>query len=287
MITASIVTYKTDLEELVRVLRCVVQSSAEILYVVDNSPTDLLRDTVCGFGPKVVYLFGQGNIGYGGGHNIAIRRATECRATYHAVINPDIFFDPEVIERVAAYMDRNEQIGQLMPKIVYPDGRLQYLCKLLPTPVDLIGRRFLPLKSCVEKRNFRFEMKASGYDEEMEVPFLSGCFMFLRVSALEKVNGFDDRFFMYCEDIDLCRRIGMAGYKTVYFPQATVVHAHKKESFKSKTMLRAHIKSAVRYFNKWGWFFDTYRRKTNRKAVRQYRKTARSTGLTEQDGACQ
>lgn len=271
MIAASIVTYKTDKTELVKVLQCTADSSVGKIYVVDNSPCDELRDFTTQISPKIEYIFGQGNVGYGSAHNIAIRKSIENGAKYHVVINPDIYFEQGTIETLAAYMDENPDVGQVMPKIVYPDGELQYLCKMLPAPIDLIGRRFIPLKNYMEKRNSTFEMRASGYNRTREVPFLSGCFMFLRVDALEKTNGFDDTFFMYCEDIDLCRRIGMQGYKTIYNPTTTVIHAHKKESFKSKAMLKAHVKSAVRYFNKWGWFFDAYRAKTNNKAKRQYK----------------
>lgn len=269
MITSSVVVYNTDRDELAALLHSVAQSCVEHLYVVDNSPTDALKEFVLQIHPNAEYIYGQGNIGYGAAHNIAIRKAIGTGAKYHVLLNPDIRFDRETIEKLAGYADQNPDAGQIMPKIVYPNGKIQYLCKLLPAPMDLIGRRFLPCKSYVEKRNSRFEMHSTSYDKTIEVPFLSGCFMFLRVDALRQVGGFDDRFFMYCEDIDLCRRIGMAGYRTIYLPEATAVHAHRKESFKSKTMLRAHVRSAIRYFNKWGWIFDTYRNKTNKKAINQ------------------
>lgn len=270
MIIASIVTYRTNREELAKVLQCTTASSVGHIYVVDNSPSDELRDFVVQFGSKIEYIFGHGNIGYGSAHNIAIKKSIESSAKYHVVINPDIYFEHETIEALVQYMDKNPDVGQTMPRVVYPNGELQYLCKLLPTPMDLIGRRFWPVKSYVKKRNYEFEMHASGYDKAMAVPFLSGCFMLLRVNALEKTGGFDDVYFMYCEDLDLCRRIGMSGFRTMYYPATTVVHAHKKESFKNKTMFKAHIKSAIRYFNKWGWVYDHYRKQTNRKTMQQY-----------------
>lgn len=266
MITSSIVTYKTDRGELETVLRCTIASSVEHIYVVDNSPSDNLR-WVVELSPKIEYIYGQGNVGYGSAHNIAIRKSIANGAKYHVVVNPDIEFSQGVIEGLADYMGQNFDIGQVMPRIIYPDGQLQYLCKLLPTPMDLIGRRFIPIKSYVERRNCRFEMRNFGYDKTLDVPFLSGCFMFLRVEALVKTDGFDDDFFMYCEDIDLCRRIVAVGYRTVYNPDFTVIHAHKKESFKSRAMLKAHIQSAVHYFNKWGWIFDKQRAEINGKVL--------------------
>lgn len=269
MITASIVTYNTKKNDLTKVLECLKNSSIERIYIVDNSPTDDLK-TFAELSSKIYYIYGQGNIGYGSAHNIAIEKSIKFGAKYHVVINPDIYFENGTIEALAKYMDENEDNGQIMPKVVYPNGELQYLCKLLPTPMDLIGRRFIPIKNYVKKCNQKFEMHKSGYDKVINVPFLSGCFMFFNNNALKKVKGFDDNFFMYCEDIDLCRRVGMAGYKTVYYPLITVVHAHEKESYKSKAMLKAHVKSALRYFNKWGWFFDKYRIKLNKQTRQQY-----------------
>ncbi len=263
MTTASIVIYKSDRQELETVLSCTVQSIVEKIWVIDNSPTDELK-WVVGVSSKIEYVFGQGNIGYGAAHNIAIHNSIRYGAKYHVIINPDISFSNQAITILADFMDENPQVGQLMPKVVCPNGELQYLCKLLPSPMDLIGRKFIPFKSYVLKRNYRYEMHNFDYNSVKEVPNLSGCFMFCRVDALNKVGGFDDNFFMYCEDIDLCRRIGMSGYKTMYNPSVTIVHAHKKESFRNKKMLKAHIKSAIRYFNKWGWVFDNYRHKINK-----------------------
>ncbi len=269
-ITASIVLYKTDPEELRKVVECTARSSVERIWLVDNSPTDAFRKSAETLSDKVEYLYGHGNIGYGKGHNIAIAKAVDTGAKYHIVVNPDICFEDGTVESLAACMDADPGVGQLMPRVLYPDGELQYLCKLLPTPLDLIGRRFIPFRRLVDKRNRRFEMRGSGYDKVMEVPYLSGCFMFCRTEALKATGGFSDRYFMYCEDLDLCRRIGRL-YKTVYYPKATVVHAHKKESFKNRKLLIEHIKSAVTYFNTWGWLLDSYRKRVNRRAMEQYR----------------
>ena len=93
--------------------------------------------------------------------------------------------------------------------------------------------------------------------------------MFLRVDALRKIGLFDERFCMYGEDIDLSRRMH-AVYKTMYYPEVSIVHAHERASFKNRKMLRVHIANIVRYFNKWGWFFDRERRRVNAETVRSY-----------------
>jgi GT2 family glycosyltransferase len=79
---------------------------------------------------------------------------------------------------------------------------------------------------------------------------------------------FDERFFMYCEDIDFIRRLHRIG-KTLYLPDVSIIHNHAKASYKSKKMLWEHVKSAVRYFNKWGWFFDAERKRMNNQVLNE------------------
>ena len=144
MITASIVVYHTAAHELLRVINCAVRSAIEILYIIDNSSNDSLRE-LKDVAEKIVYIHSE-NLGYGSGHNIGIRKAVEKGATYHAVLNPDIYWNDSVIEALSHFMDLNSDCGLVMPRILYPDGSIQYLCKLLPTPMDLFGRRFIPIR---------------------------------------------------------------------------------------------------------------------------------------------
>ncbi len=262
MITASIVTYQTNPQELKTLLECVNQSEIQLLYVVDNSPKDTLRELVHKTCLKAEYIFGQGNVGYGTAHNIAIRRAMATQAQYHVVLNPDIEFTPDTIQQLALYMDNNPDVGQVMPKIVYPNGELQYVCKLIPTPLDLIFKRFLP-KVFSTKRMHKFQLKFTDYNQEMNVPYLSGCFMYFRITALQQVGLFDERFFMYPEDIDITRRMHEK-YRTMFYPYTTVIHAHAAASRTNKKMLWIHISNMIKYFNKWGWFIDIKRRRLNK-----------------------
>lgn len=269
MITASIVAYHTPVVELAHLLDCVHQSSIDLLYLIDNSSNDSLRDLQkCS--NKIVYIYSD-NLGFGHGHNIAIKKAIEAGAQYHVVINPDIYWEDNVIEILADYMDKNLDCGLVMPKILYPNGEIQYLCKLLPTPMNLFGRRFLPFRRIQQKMDERFELHFTGYEREMEIPSLSGCFMFVRVDVLKQVGIFDERFFMYAEDLDLCRRIGEVS-RTMYYPAVSVYHAYEKGSYKNKKLLKYHICSVIKYFNKWGWVFDRARKQTNRKCLERLKK---------------
>lgn len=272
-LTASIVLYNTPRSQIDMVLKSVFESGCvEILYIIDNSPSDRWRilenrNEGDSKNTKIRYIHNE-NLGYGASHNLAMQEAIESGSVYHIVLNPDISFGEEVLSALTNFMEENKEASYVLPKVVYPDGEIQYLCKLLPTPGDLIFRRFLP-KSWGKKRNDRYCLKMSGYDKVINPPCLSGCFMFLRLSVLaENSIFFDEGYFMYCEDFDLMRRLHRVS-KTLYFPGVQIIHDHQKESYKNRKMLIAHIKSAVRYFGKFGWWFDRERRQMNKKILQE------------------
>jgi len=267
-ISASIVLYHNKTAQLQKVINSLFNTNLEVkLYLVDNSSDDKLKE-LAKLDERIVYIFNNANLGYGSAHNIAIRKSIEENVAYHLVVNPDIYFDSGVLESLFEYMQENKNVGNIIPQVRYPDGNIQYLCKLLPTPIDLILRRFIPSKSWKEKRNETYELRWTGYNKIMNVPTLSGCFMFLRTSVLEEVGLFDEKFFMYLEDTDLNRRIHQK-YKTILYPQVEIVHEYAKESYVNKTLLKYHIQSAIYYFRKWGWFFDRERKQTNSKCLKE------------------
>ena len=270
-LTASVVLFNTPRSQIELLFKSVFDAKCvETFYIIDNSPNDKWRvmeteyaNIADNAGTKIRYIHNQ-NLGYGASHNLAMQEAIEDGSVYHVVLNPDIYFEENVLSSLINFMDKNSDTAYVLPRVEYPNGELQYLCKLLPTPVDLIFRRFLP-KGWGKNRDDRYCLKSSGYNKVMNPPCLSGCFMFMRLSILQENNiFFDDGYFMYCEDFDLIRRLHRVA-KTLYFPDVTIVHDHARESYKSKKMLWAHIRSAVRYFNKWGWFFDRERRKMKRR----------------------
>ena len=121
MITASVVTFHTSYVDLKRLLDCVLHSSIDIFFIIDNSSNDSLRE-FASLSDKIVYIHSD-NLGFGSGHNIAIRRSIELGAQYHAVINPDIYWEGDVAKLLAGFMDKQEDCGLVMPKVLYPNGR--------------------------------------------------------------------------------------------------------------------------------------------------------------------
>lgn len=265
MITISIVTYKTDLHELARCLNSLASPVVSTIYVIDNSNLKSIAD-FCSQYSNIIYI-GSENVGYGAGHNQALRLAMETGEKYHLVLNSDVYFEPDTLEKLVEYMDSHEDVAQVQPNVVYPDGRMQYTCRLLPTPANLIFRRFLP-KRMVKKMNVRYMLTFADHSKEMNIPYHQGSFMFFRTECFRMVGLFDERFFMYPEDIDISRRMHKY-YRTMFWPGATVVHAHRAASYKNKRMLKIHVKNMIKYFNKWGWIWDKERRTWNRELLKE------------------
>jgi GT2 family glycosyltransferase len=268
-INVSIVLFKND-EHIVKkaIYSCINSFIINKIYLIDNSSTDTLS-CLSNIDSRIEYIFNNANLGFGKAHNIALKKSIEKNIPYHLVLNPDVYFEKGVLEELYNFMENNPDVGLVMPKVLYPDDTFQYLCKLLPTPFDLFGRRFLnfdPFRKIIEKRNEIYELRFTGYDKIMEVPYLSGCFMFIRTEVLKKVGLFDERFFMYLEDTDLSRRIHRVS-KTVYYPEVSIYHEYGKGSYKNPKLLKYHLDSAIKYFNKYGWLFDKERDEINKKTL--------------------
>jgi GT2 family glycosyltransferase len=268
-LTVSVVLYKTAESELQQLIASLKKFSGPLwVCFIDNSPVDVLRGA-CASCQLGEYIHLPANPGYGAANNLGIQMARKHGSRYHLVINPDIYFDSDILSPMLEYFERHPRVGQMMPKIMNPDGDIQRLCKLIPTPLDLIVRRF-GTKRSRDKRNRRFELHVSGYERIIFAPYLSGCFMLLRQEALHEVGTFDERFFLYMEDIDLTRRIA-AKYETLYYPRVTAFHKHRGASRKSIKMFLIHALNMVRYFNKWGWVYDPLRERLNQRTLDQFR----------------
>lgn len=262
-VSASIVAYENDPAELVTAIRSVLDSRLRVsCTVIDNSKSSSLRECVVEAG--ATYIHAGANLGFGAGHNFVLRPHLET-SEFCLILNPDIESPPEVIDALYDFMRKHPEVGLVMPKILYPDGSEQHLCRRLPAPHDLITRRFLGRvgRGIFKKQLARYELSEIDRNKAWEVPCLSGCFMFARSSVLKDVGLFDERYFMYMEDFDLCRRIGRRA-KAVFYPFISVKHGYAKGSYANAVLLRHHLRSAVRYFTKWGWYFDRDRRALNR-----------------------
>jgi len=266
VLSASLVLFHTKPELYVPAIQSFLDGLKNgFLIVLDNSAEPTTHPIFNN--PCVHYIFHGRNVGFGAGHNIAFSHCYG-KSDFHLVLNPDVEFENPVLPSLTALLKTNAEISAVMPRIIYPDGSMQQLCKLLPTPADLLIRRFIPspFKTIVEHLNQRYELHGLRQDRLSDVPVLSGCFLLVRTRLLEQLGGFDERYFMYMEDVDLIRRLNKLG-RIVYMPLVTVSHVYAKESYRNRRLLMYHLKSAIKYFNKWGWFFDKERRSRNQTAL--------------------
>lgn len=232
----------------------------EKIILIDNGGSGWAADIAI---DKVNYIKTSKNRGFGAGHNLAINDSSDFEG-YFLICNPDISFTTGQLDKLLSYAWDND-ISFISPRIIYKDGTQQYSCRLLPTPFNLFLRRFFPKRAL--KSDLKYELKEADYNNIFSPPSVSGCFMLLTNSLLQELKGFDERFFMYLEDVDLCRR-ALSLTKIYYYPETTVVHLFNKGSYKSKLLLCYHIRSAISYFNKWGWFFDKKRKLLNQSSLR-------------------
>ncbi|MCX4368752.1 MAG: glycosyltransferase family 2 protein [Duncaniella sp.] len=260
MVSVSIVTYHTPLSELDTCLRSLDCREVARIYVIDNSRDRLIEEWAVSH-PAIIYIAND-NTGYGAGHNIALRRELDrddCE--FHLVMNSDLEFEPQAISDIHRYMLAHPDAGTLQPRMTDSDGTKQYTCRRLPSPADVFIRRFLP-KQFFKSMRDKYLLKHLDDTMTWDIPYHQGSFMFLRKDALRAAGLFDERFFMYPEDIDLTRRIHRH-YRTLYWPGVTITHHHRAASYHSPRMLWIHVTNMISYFNKWGWLRDEERRRMN------------------------
>ncbi len=252
-LTISLISHNSqkDLEHLLPSLFLALRGITAEILLMDNCSNDSIIAFVRRNYPEISVRINKLRLGYGANHNQNLAIA---KGKYIVLMNPDVILKPISLFLFLKFMDRNLDVGIVTPKGLNPDGTLQYLNKRYPTLVDLFLRRFLPVpfKPLFDKRLEYYEMRDVGYDSIIEIPFISGAFMFSRAGLLKDICGFDERFFMYFEDVDLCRRVQRT-HRTVFYPDAVVTHRWERAAHKQLKWMLVFINSAFRYFNKWGY----------------------------------
>jgi GT2 family glycosyltransferase len=252
MLTVSIVLYRTSPIFLKESLLSICNTNIDVrLYIVDNSPVNEIENLIQEF-PAIQYLHNPSNPGFGTAHNLAVNKLGT--SDYHLILNPDTYFEPNVIPELIQYLDENLDVGLIQPKVYFPSGETQYLCKRYPTFFALFARRFIPTKLHFLIKNYLdwFEMRETGYDKTFESQYLSGCFMLFRRSYFDEIGGFDENIFLHMEDADITYRMSNI-HKAVFYPHVHIFHHWARGSHKSFSQMISTIKSAFYFFNKHGW----------------------------------
>lgn len=272
MISASLVLYKNDKKEIHTLL-----SQLNLpCHIIDNSPTNALKP-ICDTFPQATYTHKEKNIGFGKAHNEAFKTLEQKKklGKYHLILNPDIEFKANILNPLASYLETHDTTGLICPKILNPNHTLQPQCRLLPSPQDMIKRRVLKQER-LKHFNYLHELHVSGYNQIFSVPFIQGSFWLIRSDLYKHLKGFDERFFLYMEDVDFCRRLHEKS-DILFYPHVHVTHKWQKGSNKNFKLFALHVISMVKYFNKWGWFFDTKKEKLNQKTLKQFYKDTIAT----------
>lgn len=225
------------------------------IIVVDNYSADLASRDLEPFGQIKFVMNGQ-NMGYGAANNQGIGLAL---GKYIVIMNPDTVALKDVFIKLFAFMENNPSVGVIGPKQYNLDQTVQDTCFRWPGLLTPLYRRTPLGRIGSAKRDLdRFLYKDYNKDSPREVNWLLGSFLFCRAEALRQVGVFDERFFIYFEDIDLCRRFWSDGWRVVYNPGAAITHNHKRQSakqpwhkfFKSRAAWH-HLASWLKYLWKW------------------------------------
>ncbi len=266
----SVVAFHPDLAELERALRSLRAALVEamtagvvsrsIVWLIDNGSDDpaALDRVVAGALPNedqrvaLTTLRGQGNVGFGRAHDLAIRDSS---SSYHLVLNPDVVLAPDAVREGIRYLESHPSAGLLTPHAVDDDGHRLYLCKRYPSAAILALRGFAPawLRRPFRAQLDRYEMRdLTEHEVATGIPIASGCFMLARGDLLRDLGGFSTRYFLYFEDFDLSLRLGRVA-DIVYMPQVRIVHSGGEAARKGWAHRRMFIRSAITFFRRNGW----------------------------------
>lgn len=255
-VVISIVTYNNG-DIIAETINNILVNTKKLDYLIviydNNSTDDTIKVVLNRFSDNVKIIQSKKNDGFGYGHNQIIN---QFEAKYYVVYNPDLRVQDNILQDLFQYMEKNGNVGMVTPKIIFPDGEIQYLCKEEPNVMDMFVRRFVPsiFKNFMQERSNKYEMRYTGYSKEFVVPYATGCFMFFRGEILKRIKGFDDHFFMYLEDADITKRTNEVS-KVIFYPYKSVMHFWQRGSHKSLRLTLVNIKSMFYYFSKWGWKF--------------------------------
>lgn len=220
------------------------------IILADNGSTDGVPEAAAEAAENVTFLPTGGNIGYGSAINLAaryLREKGQVDSEFFLVSNPDVVFSPGAIEELIACARRHPEAGAVGPLIREADGSIYPSARNLPNLKNGIGHALL---GAVWKNNpfSKAYLAEHDMDSEHSCGWLSGSCLLLRWEAFEKIGGFDERYFMYMEDVDLGDRLGRAGYSNIYCPSAEISHDKGHSAGKHpEVVLPAHHASAYRY----------------------------------------
>jgi GT2 family glycosyltransferase len=270
-LSASIVTFRSNLHlfrGLTESLMCALQRArgefpltADVVVVINDTREEdiaaiegavaCIRATAPEF-VRLRVVKGHGNVGYGAGQNRALETV---ESDYHLILNPDVFLQKDTLIEGLRYLDEHGEVAMLVPQGFDPQNEYARLSKRHPSILVLLLRGLAVRGSegvwgrRVARYTYGDELPC---DAPKSITLASGCFMLCRTDVLKKVNGFDERFFLYFEDYDLSLRLKNFG-AIVELPQARITHYGGHTARRDLRRVAHFVRSGVRFFNRYGW----------------------------------
>ena len=198
------------------------------VFVINNDSTQDLAPVLDQEWSQVEFIQNRSNLGFAAGANMGFRKS---QGEFVFVLNPDVLVQDQSVETLVSTLRNNADAGLALPLLRNPDGSLQYSCRRFYSYTTLVMRRapfnrFFPTHAAVRKHL----MLDWNHDSLARVDWGLGAAMLVRRSALQEPYLFDERFFLYFEDVDLCLRLRRRGWKVLYVPRASMIHYHRRES---------------------------------------------------------
>lgn len=252
-LTFSIVAYK-NYKQIINAVKSInkfVNNYTKEIYIVDNTEKEFIDNfqkdrEILKQLSNVLFIRNNKNLGFGKANNIALSKS---RGKYFVICNPDIILIEESFDEIIPFIEKNKEIGAVIPKLVDQNHNLQSVYRREITPFDIFIRYFHPFGLFKRQRELH-EMKDMDYTKPFQVPFGQGSFLVVKTSLIKRLSGFDERYFMYVEDADLCKRINQVS-KLYYLPTTEVIHLWEKGSHKNMKLMKWHIQAMYKYFKKW------------------------------------
>lgn len=223
------------------------------IHIFDNASEQEYINQLELYGSFITIHKSEENKGFGYGHNQILKIVD---TQYAVIFNPDVLLTKEALDKMLQRI-QEEPLAAVCPKVLNSDGTTQYLVRQKLDVFDYM-LRFVPfqsVKKLFDKRLRYYECRDLPDDQTSYIKMGSGCFMVINIDKFKQIGGFDERFFMYFEDNDLCLSFGKVGYKILYTPFETVTHLYEKGAHKNKKLFKIFMQSMIKFFNKWGWRF--------------------------------
>ena len=243
-VTAVVVNFNAR-DYLLHAVRSLRADGVSEVVVVDNGSRDGSGDAIRAADPDVVFVDAGANLGFGAAANRAVKVAT---GDLVAIMNPDLVVEPGTTKALAEALERDPGLAVVGPRVENLDGTWYPSARTFPSLVDAVGHAFLHYVWPTNPFSRRYKMLDWDHGAARDVDWVSGTFLLARRSAFESVGGFDEAYFMYVEDVDLCWRLRRAGWRVAYEPAGRVIHSIGASSeLTPYRMIVAHHRSLFRF----------------------------------------